>query len=276
MRRYILYVDESGIASLTNKTAKYFILTGLLIDSSKNSEISAYFSFIKRKCNLNPPDNFHSYDLFENKKSQEISEILSSFITTTPLRYNIVMLNKYKLKRYFGFNSNYFKGSQERKKDKEIGYDILASKLFFWFAGFLSKQRAIGEIIIESRGRPDAILFDTYLNCREPDNFTNQKIKNLSKKCQRWIVSIRFENKIGVCGGLELSDLISYIAYLYITKKLQGLEKKGIKGIWKSIKKNNTLLRKSVIKEVKKSEFIKYLKSSRVRKISNNTIIIKK
>lgn len=278
MRKYILYIDESGQASLTDFRYSHFVLTGLMLNSSENSDISGYFNFIKRKYGLDKSENFHSFDLFENKKSpyylsdkdaRELSSNLRAFIDTTPLHYNITTLNKRKLRKYFKFKPESFRGSLERKHDKQIGYDILASKLFFWFAGELSNHNGIGEIVVESRTRLDVILLEAYLSCCEPTGFLERpNISSLAKKCKNKIASIRFEKKAGVCGGLELADLISYTTYQYLTKNLKKFEKRGLKEVWFAIKKNKTLPRRSVIKEVKNNEFKKYLTTSRVNRIS--------
>ncbi len=283
MKKYILYLDESGIPGLTDYIYKRFLLTGVIVSSEEDIMISAYFNFIKRKYNIPTECSFHSYGLFEDKKSQHyltkddsrvITKSLAEFIDIAPIEFIVIFLNKYKLRRFFGFKKDSFKGKPgdadiggaERRKNKEIGYDILASKLFFWFANKLKKESATGEIICESRTEQDIILLESYLNCQKPSSFTKKRIVSLSKKVRKNIISIKFEKKTGLCGGLEMADLISFTSFLHINNRIKEFSQRGVSILWKSIKKN---MLRGAIQEIRGDEFGRYLTSGRVLRIAN-------
>jgi len=276
-KKYILYLDESGCSSLTDYVSKKFLLTGVMIDRKEDIEISAYFNFIKRKYNIPINHPFHSYDIFDNKRSSSyltnanakaVTSSLAEFIDITPIKFKVFMLDKNKLRRFFGFKKDSFKGiPRGRRKDKEIGYDILASRLIFWFARELEKKSAKGEVVADSRRKSDIILLDAYLNCQTPSNFNKSDIITLSEEAHNNITSIKFEKKTGLCGGLEIADLISYVSFLAENNKLKKFDTKNIPILWKIIKKN--MLRKA-IQEIKEENFEKYLTIGRVNRMANH------
>jgi len=276
-KKHILYLDESGCSSLTDYVSKKFLLTGVMIDTKEDIEISAYFNFIKRKYGIPVNYPFHSHDIFENKRSpsyltntnaKDVISSLAEFIDITPIKFKVFMLNKNKLRRFFGFKRDSFKGiPRDRRKDKEIGYDILASRLIFWFAHELEKKSAKGEIVADSRRKSDVILLDSYLNCQMSSSFNESDISILAREARNNITSIKFEKKTGLCGGLEIADLISYVSFLAENNRLKKSSAKNISVLWKVVKKN---MLRGAIQEIREDSFEKYLTTGRVNRIANS------
>jgi hypothetical protein len=69
-KTHYLFLDESGIAELTDETYRYFLLTSVAANKESFDEIEGYFSLIKRKYGLEGEFPFHTYDLLENQASE--------------------------------------------------------------------------------------------------------------------------------------------------------------------------------------------------------------
>jgi hypothetical protein len=61
-----------------------------------------------------------------------------------------------------------------------------------------------------------------------PSSFIDNEIIELSKNSQKNITGIKFENKKGLCGGLEVANLISYISFLSVNKRIKEFQLRGI------------------------------------------------
>ena len=273
MKRYTMYLDESGIADLTDKQYPDFLLTGLVLDHDEDSEVSAYFNFIKRKYRLDGERSFHAYDLFENKTSKfylpdtrakKLCESLSELINIAPLSISITSLNKAELRNFLNIQGDDdFKGSEQKKRDKELAYEVLSTHLFFWFGSLTKKEHARGALVAESRRNADHTLLRTYLRCKEPDTFQLGVLKKSCNDLRGSITSIRFENKIGVWPGLELADLISYVSFLKLYGRIQKFKHRGLTLLWASVEKK---IEKDKIQIITKPGFKKYIHQNRVRK----------
>lgn len=276
IKRYVLYVDESGISDLTDKMYSNFLLTGLALDHEEDLEMSGYFNFLKRRYHLDQSRSFHAYHLFEDRscdvylsdaKAKRISESLAEFINISPIRVCVHSLEKSRLKSFLNIQSDDdFKGSEKQRRDKELPYELLSGHIFHWFADLTKYKNARGEIVAESRKSSDYTLLSTYLRCKNPDAFTTNLIKKSCQKMNTVISSIRFESKIGIRPGLEVADLISYVSYLHLNRRLQKFRKRGLVRVWHAIEKR---LEKKKIQVVTNSGFVKYTRADRVRKKSN-------
>jgi hypothetical protein len=69
-KTHYLFLDESGIAELTDETYRYFLLTSVAADKEAFDEIEGYFSLIKRKYELECEFPFHTHELLENQASE--------------------------------------------------------------------------------------------------------------------------------------------------------------------------------------------------------------
>ena len=280
MKRYSLYLDESGIADLTNTSYKNFLLTGLVMKHDEDRELSGYFNFLKRRHHLDQEKSFHAYDLFENKysskylsedKAKRLCLSLSEFIKIIPIKIKVVSVDKNLLKSFLRIKtSDDLKGSEEKRRDKEIPYEILSAELFLWFSNFVKKERGRGGIIAESRKNADYTLLRTYLKCHEPNSFRQKSLKKSCENMGRHISSIRFESKIGVWPGLELADIISYISFLKLNKRIRKSQfrKRGLIDVWHQIEKK---MEDKKIRSFSNSESSKYINPDRVRKMSKDT-----
>lgn len=262
-KKYTLYIDESGTATIgqrkpkkTHRGSPFFVLAGIIVESTADSEMAAYMNHIKRRYDLADGESFHAVNFFEGHrlkkkgaphgpkavsaaKAKKISDSLGEFLTTFPIQIKVVALNKNDLRRALKFPENYgFKGSKEHKEDKEVGYEILARELFFWFSRFLKTHKAVGRIVAESRRAPDVVIFKTFLTSGEPNNFLERKmLLKWSQAMKNHVASIAFENKKGVQCGLEIADIASYISHDYLKGILSEFEHRGSKIVWTAIRK---------------------------------------
>lgn len=281
MKRYSLYIDESGSGNLADYSYKNLLLTGLIVEEIHDFEISAYFNYIKKIYKISEHIPFHAYDLFENSKSEsylpskkaaKLVESLTEFIKIIPIKVAIYNLDKTKLRSFFGMKekqNDYFVGNEESGRWKEIPYEILSSKMFFWFAdqlNFANENR--GAIIAESRKEADHALLRSYLRCKTPLQHNSENIRRASEKMQKRISSIRFEEKIGFRPGLEIADLFSYTSYQVINKKIRSkhFTDRKFTNLWHAIEKK---IYNKKINVATNHTFKTYIPSSRVNKISN-------
>ncbi len=251
MENHLMYLDESGVANLGDQKHKYFFITSVTVERSIDREVSAYFSFIKRRHGLDCKNTLHAYDVFENKGHEnyitenkickKIANSIGEFVENAPFDIRVYYIDKDKLRKKMGVPEGYqFKGAQKHKEDKELPYEIIARKHFFEFAKYLKKKRAIGSVIAESRRGADKILLTSYLDAQDKNIFSKDKqmFKNATL-AKEHIHSICFAGKGSLKGGLEFADIISYCAYNDIAGNFpeQRNDSRGIKVMWGQIKK---------------------------------------
>src|ERR1051326_2678842 len=157
--KYTLYIDESGIANLTEaKGGRYFVLVGLAIEETIDHELSSYFRNIKRRHGINLEKNFHAFDFFElkerslycnNNKEKKFVDSLCEFVETAPFELFAFVVNKQDIIDKLQTKDTY--KFRTHKHDKEIAYELLARAIFLSFASFLRKNKAQGAIVAESR-----------------------------------------------------------------------------------------------------------------------------
>lgn len=274
-RKHTIYIDESGIANLAEYKARYFILSAITIEHKADLELSAYFNFIKRKYGVPEDQIFHAVDFFEirtsslylsNKKCQKFVESVAEFLKIAPFEIRIVAIDKKELREILKLPFGYkFRGSRAHKEDKEVGYELAARQIFFDFARILKRDKSFGAIVAESRRGSDDVLLRTFLAVQEAVNFQNNRtLFNLSTTMKDRAVSICFENKHGLRGGLEMTDLISYVAYQKLNRRLSTFKKRGLEVLWDA-------LQQKVVKnkiEVIHKNTLKKLAPDRIHKIS--------
>ena len=280
-----LYVDESGGHSLTDIRSDDFLLAGVIMENKKDTEISAYFEFLKRKHGIDEGQPFHSVDLFEArgsdmylppKKAKALVSSLAEFIRIAPIEIKLLALKKKDVKEALGLNHLLTKDQLSAKfrangaiggELRDISYDILASNLFLWFSShYLWRVGSRGAITAESRKESDHALLTAFLQCKEKDNYRSNErtVQKRVEKMAKGVTSIKFENKIGECAGLEIADLISYTSFLALHKKLT-FRPIGITAIWREIQKKAN---GGGIEKIKDTNLLKWLPKNRVHKIS--------
>ncbi|HEX8931921.1 MAG TPA: DUF3800 domain-containing protein [Patescibacteria group bacterium] len=238
-----LLIDESGKSSLIEKAEEPFILTGVILDEEEKTPIEGFFNYIKRKYDIDPNAPFHSYDIFENPETRltdtqlsSLAEKLADFISLIPIKVHITVINKKQFKSALGVTSDDdFKGAKEKKEMTEYPYRICACILFKWFAKSLKSSKSIGEIIVDARRGGDYQLIKTLYASKQPNNgyMDAESAQLIADKC----TAICFAEKRFLSGGLELTDLISYIAFFHARRKMSSMSKIKLDLIWTEIRK---------------------------------------
>jgi len=142
----------------------------------------------------------------------------------------------------------------------------MLSKLFFWFADFLRSKNAKGAIVAESRDYLDQALLRTYLRSKNASQYNSFNLRKKTESMKKYVTSIRFESKEGLWPALELADLVSFLAFQSVNKKIRHFTSRGIKYIWYNVTKK---IDKKCIKKATKGSFKAYISTGRIRKISN-------
>jgi len=289
--KYKLYLDESGDANLTSED-KYLVLAGVIVDDKEDINWESYFNYIQKKYNLSEDEPFHTVELFEfsdseyyldGKSCNDLVSSLREFIDISPINIQVFYTDKDDLKEYLPIDDydDYFnfpeRGKRHRFHDIEISYEILASAHLFHFADLLSEEKSIGEVIAESRQYADRFLLRTYINSQNPQKFTENDIKSRSRELRKRVSLFGFEEKTGLRGGLEVTDLVAYAASCNLringpvetTERLKGVwSERGIAELWEAVNDNAMVMKISQSSEKKKERFSSYMRKNRANEIS--------
>lgn len=242
-----LYIDESGKSSLKELENNPFVMTGLIIEDREISSIEGYFNYIKRKFNIEPDKPFHSYHFFEHPQDKlsdpkllELAKMLSDFIDLIPAKIKIIEIDKKEFKKALGIKSDDdFKGSKEKREIPDFPYRVMASTLFAWFGVYLKENKVIGQIIADSRRGADHHLLNTLNMCKQGNvPFTN---KETSLVINEKITAICFSEKHFLSGGLEITDLVSYVSYFRARRLISQNKHIGIDKLWDVISKKTQI-----------------------------------
>lgn len=237
-----LFLDESGKATLTDPKYDVFLLTGIILDDEEVNNIESYFSYIKRRFDLNENEPFHSYDIFEGPKrnsldrNKKLASLIADFIETIPAEITICVVDKPGVKQGLGVTSDQqFKGENKLKKNevKESPYKIAASTLFHRFAKHLNNQNRTGMIITDSRRGADAQLLKTLELCKLESGPLKEESTGLVKD---HVSAICFAEKNYLSGGIEIADLISYTLFFELRNMRDTGKKLGLDELRKVIK----------------------------------------
>ncbi len=294
MKKYTLYLDESGSTSFTQETlvsrGVNFAICSIAVEHSEDSSLSAYFEYLKKKHSLGSIKPFHSYDIFENihsaqylspSKSKLLCKSLAEFIEIAPIRFNVFYINREKCRKYFQIKKSItnieINAHQYGQLIRDLPYDLVSTQALWWFSGDILSSESRGSVTAESREVDDHALLDSFIRNKAPDNFVifpaghkghrpfEQKLHQNAVLMRQRVTSLKFENKIAECPGLELADLISYITFQYINKKLNQFSDKGVPELWDVIRKKMDNKKPTQIEGLMFSES---LCRSRVNKIS--------
>lgn len=247
-------------------------MTGVIIDDMEINSIEGYFNYIKRKYNIDVDLPFHSYHVFEDSNTKlpdhqllELSQMLADFVSLIPCEIKIIEVNKEIFRSVLGIKSlEDFKGSTERKQMPDLPYRVMSSILFKWFSDHLEQQQAIGQIICDSRRGADHHLLNALNLCKEGHIPYIDKMANV--KIKKSITAICFGEKNFLSGGLEITDLISYVSYFRVRRLLTANKHIGIDQIWSKLSERTkiTQLEEKPVRNffgLKKGEVHKYLKN---------------
>lgn len=275
MNHATLFVDESGKSSLAEKVDEPFILTGVILDDTEISSVQGFFNYIKRKYEIDISKPFHSYHIFEHTgqklseaKAKSLVETLAEFISLIPITVAVYVIQKPLFRKTLGVKTlGDFKGSSERKEMKEFPYRIMAAKLFSRFAKYLKECDSIGQILADSRKGGDYQLIRTMGLCK--DYNTGPLNKEDAILIQEKCTAICFAEKNFLSGGLEITDLISYVSYFHARRTMNTMADIKLDKLWSEIKNkmdgsdliNITIDEVQTFFSIKKGEVHKFLKA---------------
>lgn len=242
MKHSTLFIDESGKSSLSKIVGEPFILTGVILDNEDISTVQGFFNYIKRKSNLDPATPFHSYDIFEDtsnkitdQQAKILSKTLSEFISLIPINIYILQINKSEFRKALGIRTDAdFKKSPKTREMKEFPYKIMSAMLFKWFARYLQKNKAVGQIIVDSRRGMDDKLIKNLDACKDQSAGLLGVIN--SKLVAERLTAICFAQKTFLSGGLEITDLISYTSFFHAKRKMASMRTVNLHLTWVEIK----------------------------------------
>jgi len=258
MEHSTLFIDESGKSSLVDSKYNQFILTGVILNDDDIKTVEGFFTYIRRKYKIDTNRPFHSYDIFEDIGSDELTpkematlvETLADFINIIPIQIKIISINKVEFRKVIGIKSNKdFSISRNAREIKEFPYRIMAAKLFKWFAEYLHKTGSIGQIIVDAKKGSDDQLIKTLNLCKE---FSGPLKPVESKLIKDKCTAICFADKTFLSGGLEITDFISYTSFFHVRKSMSEMNFIKLSNVWKIIKN--------------------LLENNKITKISNNEI----
>lgn len=258
MQKSTLFIDESGKSSLLSDEKEPFIITGVILDDQEITAIEGFFTYIKRRYQIDDTKPFHSYHIFENESTKlpndklvELSKTLAEFLSLIPVRITVLEVEKKTFKTAIGLtNEEQCKGSKERRNVPELPYKILAADLFVWFAEYLKSTDRIGQVIADSRRLGDHQLLKTLTACKEGHLATIDG--NTSLLIKEKVTALCFAEKNFLSGGLEITDLISYVTFFRVRELLSKNEDIGIPYIWNEIREKKAL---RIVKEREIREF---------------------
>jgi hypothetical protein len=276
MNHATLFIDESGKSSLAERADEPFILTGVILDDTEIPSVEGFFSYIKRKFEIELFKPFHSYHLFEHPirkltdaKATSLVYSLADFISLIPITVHMYSINKLHFRQALGVKKlGDFKGSSQRKELKEFPYRILATKLFRDFAAYLKATRSTGQITADSRKGGDQQLIKTLDSCKDCNNgpIDRESSKLIQERC----TAICFAEKNFLSGGLEITDLISFVSFFNARRIMNSMDQIHLSRLWNEIRqkmhtKEITHVNEEEIRSffsIKKGEVHKYLNST--------------
>lgn len=236
-----LFLDESGKSSLMDLDQTVFLLAGVLLEDSEIKVVEGFFKYIKRKHGLDPEEPFHSYHAFEHpderlsaREALQMSVALADFLSLIPVEILVAHTDKREFRKALGAKQDAdLKGSSYRKSLREYPYRIMAARIFSWFAGRLEALGKRGQIICDARRGGDHQLLRTLYLCKEGHFPAGNWM--IPSQIDRGISSISFVEKGYGSGGLEITDLVSYISFFNLTGALGKTRNKGFQRIWEEI-----------------------------------------
>jgi|AntRauTorcE11897_2_1112592.scaffolds.fasta_scaffold06981_2 hypothetical protein len=249
MYNYSLFLDESGVAELSDKRYQHFLLTGVVVKNSELSILKGYFSLIKRKYNLEEDTPFHTYDLLSNKhsdnhlseaKAKEFVDSMCEFIELMQLNFWLIHVDKELLRNQYNVSDEDLKGSKENKDKIGLPYYLCALEQLKLFTDLLIEKDKSGEVFADSRTYQDKELLNAFLNIKQSRYFKKDRDNEYYDESRDRLNSITFADKNSLLSGVQLADLVSFIAYKKFTRSLSTSEDMGIPKLWRKIKEKSS------------------------------------
>ncbi|MBU1200563.1 DUF3800 domain-containing protein [Patescibacteria group bacterium] len=218
---YLLFIDESGESNLNHK-GRYFILSSILIAESDFQIIQGYMRLIKRKYLDDDLKNIHTTDLFERtymkyrklikptKRLLSFLDQLFMIVKNTPFSTGLYYVDKDQLRLTLKYVPA--KNRKPHAIDLNLPYEMASLQAFFDFSDYLAKEKATGEIIVESRLHNDGDFVGYFDLARKkvlPGGVVNSRANTVKEN----INSLTISNKRVVNSGLELADMAGYSVY---------------------------------------------------------------
>lgn len=208
MKKYYLYIDESGDHGLVNLDMNFpvFLLCGVLIEEENYKLIRSEINTVKKNFWGNKEVIFHSRDIRKcDKEFQILFDIdlkgrfysqINAIIQNSKYRIIASAINKEKYIKTYGKLSN---------DVYELALSFIIERAVFCLDEKKDEEKQLG-IIIEKRGRKeDKKLGEHFqrLMARGTSYVSAQRLADLN-------TSIYFKDKKENINGLQLSDLVAY------------------------------------------------------------------
>lgn len=208
MKKYYLYIDESGDHGLVNLDMNFpvFLLCGVLVDEENYKLIRSEINTVKKNFWGNKEVIFHSRDIRKcDKEFQILFDIdlkgkfysqINAIIQNSKYRIIASAINKEKYIKTYGKLSN---------DVYELALSFIIERAVFCLDEKKDEEKQL-EIIIEKRGRKEDKKLDEHfqrLMARGTSYVSAQRLADLN-------TSIYFKDKKENINGLQLSDLVAY------------------------------------------------------------------
>jgi hypothetical protein len=219
--KYYMFIDESGESSLNHK-GRYFILAAIIIDQQDFEFIQGYLRILKRKYFLDDFKVLHTTDLFERPyqkyrrlikprdNSNKFINRLQQILMTIPCHTCVYQVDKDQARTKYGYKPAKWRKSSVINVD--LPYEVAATRAILDFEKFLTTRKATGEIVIESRLNKDRYFVEYFDNTRKP-RFPGGIANPRHRHVMDSIPSLFISNKGAGNVGLELADVVAYVAY---------------------------------------------------------------
>lgn len=261
---YTLFIDESGIADLTDYNYRQFLLTGVTIPNSELDEVSGYFTFVKRKYSLPEGVPFHTYDLLENPqkklstdKAKQFVNSMCEFIDLIPLSITGIYSDKGLFRKSFKVTEDTLKGSKEAKDRRGLIYYLSAFKQLEIFTSFLKGKDRLGYIHADSRTYQDMDLLQAFWDTKQTRKRGGLK-NNLYQETRKRLVSITFAEKSALSSGVQIADFISFVIFAHNRRKMSDFKDIRLGKVWDAVKNKKDFHNVELISLVGKEEIKRY------------------
>ena len=208
MKKYYLYIDESGDHGLVNLDMNFpvFLLCGVLVEEENYKLIRTELNTVKKNFWGNKEVIFHSRDirkcdkefqiLFDIDLKGKFYSLINAIIQNSKYRIIASAINKEKYIKTYGKLSN---------DVYELALSFIIERAVFCLDEKKDEEKQL-EIIIEKRGRKEDKKLDEHfqrLMARGTSYVSAQRLADLN-------TSIYFKDKKENINGLQLSDLVGY------------------------------------------------------------------
>lgn len=203
---YVLFVDETGTASLKDNRSPYYILSGLVIKESERDKLKHVACNIKYKFWNNPDIVLHSVEIGRKES------IFSIFKDQKTLGDFLDDLENYLFKREFNLLYVLIDKDEARKRiwDHRKIYKETSNEIIKNFLYFLLSRDAKGKIVVESATTQKDMYFMEALSRYLSNGIPERGITHIQVKSV--LTSISFVTKNNFDTEEQLADIFAYAA----------------------------------------------------------------